>query len=71
MSRLDADVTYYQRLLARQDEATHLVLAQASRVPGTALYDGLLVPALNYLKRDREQEDLMRPTSSTCRATRK
>ena len=48
---LDADVTYYQRLLARdQDEATQLVLTQAKTLPPEQVYDGLLVPAFNYVK---------------------
>ncbi len=56
---LDADVSYYQRLLARdQDEATQLVLAQAKTAPVEEVYDALLVPALNYVKRDRERDDL-------------
>lgn len=56
---LDADVSYYQRLLARdQDEAAHLVLEQAKTLPPEQIYDELLVPALNYAKRDRERDDL-------------
>ena len=56
---LDADVTYYQRLLARdQDEATQLILAQTKTSTPEQVYDGLLVPALNYVKRDRERDDL-------------
>jgi predicted PurR-regulated permease PerM len=56
---LEADVTYYQRLLARdQDEATQLVLAQAKAFPPEQVYDTLLVPALNYVKRDRVRDDL-------------
>ena len=56
---LDAHVTFYQRLLARdQDEATQLVLAQAKASPPEQLYDDFLVPALNYAKRDRERDDL-------------
>lgn len=56
---LDADVCYYQRLLARdQDEATQLVLAQVKTFPPEQIYDGLLLPALNYVKRDRERDDL-------------
>ena len=56
---LDPDVSYYQRLLARdQDEATQLVLAQAKTLPPEQVYDELLVPALNYVKRDRERDDL-------------
>ena len=51
---LSADVTYYQRLLARdQDEATQLVLTQAKTFPPEQVYDRLLVPALNYVKQDR------------------
>jgi hypothetical protein len=56
---LDAHVTFYQRLLARdQDEATQLVLAQAKASCPEQLYDDFLVPALNYAKRDRERDDL-------------
>jgi predicted PurR-regulated permease PerM len=56
---LDAHVTFYQRLLARdQDEATQLVLAQAKASSPEQVYDDFLVPALNYAKRDREREDL-------------
>ncbi len=55
----DTEVNYYQRLLARdQDEATQLVLAQAKTSPPEQVYDELLVPALNYVKRDRERDDL-------------
>jgi predicted PurR-regulated permease PerM len=55
----DPDVTYYQRLLARdQDEATQLVLAQAKASSPEQVFDGLLVPALHYAKRDRERDDL-------------
>jgi predicted PurR-regulated permease PerM len=56
---LDADVSYYQQLLERdQDEAAQLVLAQAKTSPVEQVYDGLLVPALNYVIRDRERGDL-------------
>ena len=56
---LDAHVTFYQRLLARdQDEATQLVLAQAKASPPEQIYDDFLIPALNYAKRDREGDDL-------------
>lgn len=56
---LTPGVTYYQRLLARdQDEAAQLVLTQAKTLPPDQVYDELLVPALNYVKRDREREDL-------------
>jgi predicted PurR-regulated permease PerM len=56
---LDPDVSYYQRLLARdQDEATQLVLAHAKTSGEERVYDELLVPALNYVQRDRECHDL-------------
>ena len=56
---LDAHVTFYQRMLARdQDEATELVLAQAKASSPEQVYDDFLVPALNYAKRDRERDDL-------------
>jgi hypothetical protein len=56
---LDADVSYYQRLLARdQDEATQLVQAQVKTSSLEQVYDGILVPALNYLKRDRARDNL-------------
>jgi predicted PurR-regulated permease PerM len=56
---LDAHVTFYQRLLARdQDEATQLVLAQAKASSPEQVYDDFLVPALNYVKRDCERDDL-------------
>lgn len=56
---LDAHVTFYQRLLARdQDEATQLILAQAKAASPEQVYDEFLVPALNCAKRDRERDDL-------------
>jgi predicted PurR-regulated permease PerM len=56
---LDTDIIYYQRLLARdQDEATQLVLAHAKNTPLENVYDGLLVPGLNFVKQDRERDDL-------------
>lgn len=94
---LAPDVTYYQRLLARdQDEAAHLVLMQAKTPPLSPLsegedaggplsppsqggdaggveqvYDELLMPALNYVKRDRERGDLTEADEQfVLRATR-
>ncbi len=56
---LDAHITFYQRLLARdQDEATELILAQVKTSSLDQVYDDFLVPALNYVKRDRERDDL-------------
>jgi predicted PurR-regulated permease PerM len=69
---LDGDVTYYQRLLARdQDEAAQLVLAQAKASPPEQVYDTLLLPALNYVKRDRERDELTEADEQfVLRATR-
>lgn len=56
---LDTDIIYYQRLLARdQDEATQLVLAHAKTSPLENVYDELLVPGLNFVKQDRERDNL-------------
>ena len=53
---LDTDVSYYQRLLARdQDEAEQLVLTQIKTSPPEQVYDEILVPALVCTKRDRER----------------
>jgi len=51
---LSADTSYYQRLLARdQAEAAEVVDRFISSQPANAVYDGLLMPALNYAERDR------------------
>ena len=56
---LDADVSYYQRLLARDaDEAERLVLERAAGSTPEAVLDGLLIPALGLAKRDRERDEL-------------
>lgn len=56
---LDPQASYYQRLLARdQDEATAVVLARLKAVPPEQVYDDVLVPALNYAKQDRLRDDL-------------
>ena len=56
---LDADVSYYQRLLARdQDEATDLVFDWINPSAPEKVYDAVLVPALSYAVRDRERGEL-------------
>ncbi len=56
---LDPHVTFYQRLLARdQDEAAQLVLTYARTSPVDEVYDALLIPALNYARRDRQRDEL-------------
>ena len=54
---LEPHVAYYQRLLARdQDEAEGLVRTHAKTAPAEQVFDDLLVPSLNYVKRDHERE---------------
>jgi len=56
---MDPEVTYYQRLLARdQDEATDLVNAYLRSHPPDTVYDAVLVPALVMAKRDRDNGEL-------------
>ncbi len=56
---LDPQTSYYQRLLARdQDEAAALVLTRLKTAPPEQIYDEVLVPALNYAKQDRAREEL-------------
>ena len=56
---LAPEVSYYQRLLARdQDEATQLVLKRAKAYPPEQVYDELLVQALIHTRRDREAGEL-------------
>jgi len=50
---LDTDISYYQRLLAGdQDEAADMI-EQHVRADADSVYDALAVPALNYAERDR------------------
>jgi predicted PurR-regulated permease PerM len=56
---LDPDVSFYQRLLARdQDEAADLALAQAKACGPERVYDELLVPVLTYARRDLERDEV-------------
>ena len=56
---LTSDVGFYQRVLARdQSEAAELIEKWVAEEPPGSVYDGLLLPALNYLKRDRLQDRL-------------
>lgn len=69
---LDPDVSYYQRLLARdQDEAAQLVLARTKSGPPERVYDELLVPALIFTRRDRDRDALTEADEQfVLRATR-
>jgi len=51
---MKSDISYYQRLLAGdQDEAAGIVEEHLKTHPVEKIYDEVLVPALNYAKRDR------------------
>jgi predicted PurR-regulated permease PerM len=51
---LSPDVSYYQRLLARdQSEASEIVQRHLASQPMDTVYDALMLPALNYAERDR------------------
>jgi predicted PurR-regulated permease PerM len=51
---LSPDVSYYQRLLARdQSEAADIVQSHLASQPMETVYDALMLPALNYAERDR------------------
>jgi hypothetical protein len=55
---LDTDVSFYQRLLARdQDEAADLALGEAKEFPAK-FYDTLLLPTLIQARRDFERGEL-------------
>lgn len=52
---LDANISYYQRLLAMdQAEAAEIIEEHLKRHPAEQIYDGVLIPALNYARRDRD-----------------
>jgi hypothetical protein len=53
---MDPDVSYYQRLLAMDsDEATQIVDEYRRTHPLEAVYDHVILPALNHVKRDRQR----------------
>jgi predicted PurR-regulated permease PerM len=52
---MEPNISYYQRLLAMdQDEAAEIVDEHIKAYPPEQIYDDVLVPALNYVRRDRE-----------------
>jgi len=56
---LETEVSYYQRLLARDpDEAALLVEEHLKTLPLETVYDDLLVPALVLARRDRQRGQL-------------
>ena len=69
---LNPDVSLYQRLFARdQDEASQIALSHTKSAPPERVFDDLLVPALNYAKRDHHRgvldEDELRSIVKTTR----
>jgi len=69
---LAPEYTYYQRLLARdQSEAADLIERHIRTQPPRSVYDGLLLPALNYAERDRlEQRLSLEEETAVIEATR-
>jgi hypothetical protein len=56
---LTADVAYYQRLIALdRDEAAQIIEAELPALGSPRIYDEVMVPALNYARRDRERDQL-------------
>jgi predicted PurR-regulated permease PerM len=56
---LASDMTFYQRVLARdQSEAAELMEQHVATESPETVYDALLVPALNYARRDRLSDRL-------------
>jgi predicted PurR-regulated permease PerM len=52
---MKSNISYYQRLLATdQAEAAEIVEEHLKTHPAEQIYDDVLVPALNYVRRDRE-----------------
>jgi len=69
---MESNVSYYQRLLAMdQAEAAEIVEEHLKSHPAEQIYDDVLVPALNYVRRDRELGRLTEDVEQfVCRATR-
>jgi predicted PurR-regulated permease PerM len=52
---MKSNISYYQRLLAMdQDEAAEIVEGYLQTHPAEQIYDDVLVPALNHVRRDRD-----------------
>ena len=52
---MESNISYYQRLLAMdQAEAAEIVEEHLTSHSPEQIYDGVLIPALNYARRDRE-----------------
>jgi predicted PurR-regulated permease PerM len=67
---LAIETSFYQRLLAAdQAEAAELIDRFAKTHGAEAVYDGLLIPALNFAERDRLEERLSAEEESAVTAT--
>ena len=56
---LTADVAYYQRLIALdRDEAEEIITTQLPALGVPRIYDEIMLPALNYARRDRDADRL-------------
>jgi predicted PurR-regulated permease PerM len=56
---LTPDVAYYQRLIAMdRDEAAEIIESELPRLGLPRIYDEVMIPALNYARRDRERDGL-------------
>ncbi len=56
---LEPAVSLYQRLLAwDDDDASQLLTAQLKEAPAEEAFDALLIPALNFTKRDRIRDEI-------------
>jgi predicted PurR-regulated permease PerM len=52
---MESNISYYQRLLAMdQAEAAEIVEEHLKTYPQEQIFDGVLIPALSYARRDRE-----------------
>ena len=71
---LDAGVSFYQRLLARdQDEALDLVMERQKTAPPDEVYDSMLVPALSATKLCRATRTISasQTKTSSCNPSRR
>jgi predicted PurR-regulated permease PerM len=63
---LSPDVSYYQRLVARdQSEAAEIVQRHLAAQPMDTVYDAVMLPALNYAERDRAEGRLTEAEEET------
>ncbi|MFO1020307.1 MAG: AI-2E family transporter [Planctomycetales bacterium] len=65
---LSAALSFYQRLILRNEhEADELLLKRLAEVPPEEIYDDLLIPALIYIRRDEQRDQLNDQDYATVR----